>query len=137
MELADVNVLAVGVAALLSFGLGAIWYSPLLCGNAWMAANGYTAADVPRLQAGAKVNYAISFVAWFLMALVLALVGPHFGDGILDLLHIGVLLWLGFAASVGVTNNRFSEKPISAWVIDAGYQLASIVIMAVVLGLWR
>ena len=87
-----------------------------------MAANGYTAADVPRLQAGAKVNYAISFVAWFLMALVLALVGPHFGDGILDLLHIGVLLWLGFAASVGVTNNRFSEKPISAWVIDAGYQ---------------
>ncbi len=137
MDFAEVNLLAVGVATVLSFGLGAVWYSPLLCGNAWMAVNGYTEADVPRLMARAKVSYTIAFVAWFLMALVLAMVGPHFGDGVLAMLHIGLLLWLGFSASVGVTNSRFSEKPIRGWVIDAGYQLASIAIMAIVLGLWR
>lgn len=136
MDLAEVNFLAVGLATLLSFGLGALWYSPLLCGNAWMAVHGYTEADIPRLQENARVNYALALAAWFLMAAVLAMVAPHFASGVLGMLHMGLLLWLGFSASVGITSCLFSGKPIRAWLIDAGYQLASIAIMAVVLGLW-
>ena len=40
-------------------------------------------------------------------------------------------------ATIGLTGNRFSQKPIAAWVIDAGYQLAYLLIMAVVLTLWH
>ena len=41
MSLAGVNVLAVLTAAALTFGLGALWYSPLLFARRWMAAHGY------------------------------------------------------------------------------------------------
>src|SRR5438034_3999501 len=44
---------------------------------------------------------------------------------------LGFLSWLGFAATVGLTANMFSEKPIAAWVLDAGYQLSYLVLMGV------
>ncbi len=40
MSLADVNLLAVGVATLLAFALGALWYSPVLFARQWTAAHG-------------------------------------------------------------------------------------------------
>ena len=89
------------------------------------------------MQGGAASAYAVSFVCWFLMTTVLALVAPHFGESVGIFLHMGLLFWLGFSATTGLTNNMFSEKPLRLWGIDAGYQVASITIMAIVLGLWR
>ena len=137
MSLADVNFLAVGLATVLAFVLGALWYSPLLFGKRWMAGHGYTPERMKEVQSGMGLTYALSFLCWLVMATVLAMVAPHFGEGIGAMVHMGVLLWFGFSATVGLTNNRFSDKPIIVWVIDAGYQLGSIAIMAVVLGLWN
>ena len=136
MGFAEVNYLAVGLAAVLSFALGMLWYSPLLFANAWMAGQGYTQDDLQRMQAGMGPTYALSFVCWFVMATILAVIARHFGEGVAPTLHVGLHLWLGFSATVGLTSNRFSDKPLSLWAIDAGYQLASIAVMAVVLGLW-
>ena len=136
MHLSDVNFLAVGLATLLTFGLGALWYSPLLFARTWMAGHGHTEADVKAMQASMGPNYAISFVCWLAMATMLAMIAPHFGDGIHTIFGVGLHMWLGFSATVGLTNNRFSNKPLSVWLIDAGYQVASIAIMSVVLGLW-
>ena len=132
----DVNVLAVAVGAVLAFALGALWYSPVLFAKPWMAGHGYTADKVKEMQAGMGPAYAVSFLCWLVMATVLASIAPHFGEGVGAMLHTGLLLWLGFSATVGLTNNRFSDKPISVWVIDAGYQVVSVAIMSVVLGLW-
>src|SRR5256885_5281704 len=49
-------------------------------------------------------------------------------------LWLGFLSWLGFAATVGLTANMFSEKPIAAWVLDTGYQLSYLVLMGVQIG---
>ena len=136
MEFAEVNYFAVGLAAVLVFVLGGLWYSPLLFANAWMAGHGYTEDDLKRMQAGMAPTYALSFICWFAMATILAVVARHFGEGVGATLHVGLLLWIGFSATIGLTNNRFSDKPLSLWGIDAGYQLASIAVMAVVLGLW-
>ena len=35
------------------------------------------------------------------------------------------------------THNRFSDRPLNVWVIDAGYQVVSVEIMAMVPKLWR
>ena len=136
MHLSDVNFLAVGLATVLTFGLGAFWYSPLLFAKSWMAGHGYTQADVEAMQASMGTSYAISFVCWFVMATMLAMIAPHFGDSPGTIFGVGLHMWLGFSATVGLTSNRFSNKPVSVWLIDAGYQLASIAIMSVVLGLW-
>ena len=70
------------------------------------------------------------------MATMLAIIAPHFGDSAGTMFAVGMHMWLGFSATVGLTNNRFSNKPLSVWLIDAAYQVASIALMAVVLGLW-
>ena len=136
MSFADINFLAVGLAAVLTFVLGALWYSPLLFAKPWMAAHGYTEEHVKEMQAGAGKLYGISFVCWFVMATVLALIGEHFGENVPAMLHTGLLLWIGFSATTGLTTNLFSDKPIKLWLIDAGYQVVSVTLMAVVLGLW-
>ena len=99
MHLDEVNFLAVILATVLAFVLGAAWYSPLLFGRQWMAANGYTEDRLKEMQAGAGKLYGISAVCWFVMATVLALVAPHFGEGVGAMLHMALLLWFGFAAT--------------------------------------
>ena len=132
----DVNFHAVWIAAVLAFALGALWYSAVLFAKPWMAGLGYTEERFKEMQAGMGLTYAISFLCWLVMATVLASIAPHFGDGVGATLHMGLMLWLGFGATVGLTNNRFSGTPIVVWIIDAGYQAVSVAIMAVVLGLW-
>lgn len=136
MHFEDVNFLAVAAATVLAFLLGAVWYSPALFARQWMGANGYSEAKMKEMQANVMPSYGVALVCWFAMATTLALVAPHFGDGVGATLHMALLLWAGFAATTGLTGNLFSDKPIRAWVIDAGYQVASLVIMATVLGLW-
>ena len=136
MGFSEVNYLAVGLAAVLAFVLGMLWYSPLLFAKAWMAGHGYTEEDLERMQSGMGPTYALSFLCWFVMATVLAVVSGHFAEGVGATLHVGAFLWLGFSATVGLTNNLFSDKPLSLWIIDAGYQLGSIALMSIVLGLW-
>ena len=136
MEFAEVNYLAVGLSTVLAFGLGMLWYSPVLFARPWMAGHGYTEDDLEGMQEGMGATYALSFVCWFAMAMILAVVARHFGEGVGSTLHTGVLLWLGYSATTGLMNNRFSDKPLGLWLIDAGYQLGSIGLMAIVIGLW-
>ena len=136
MEFAEVNYLAVGLSTVLAFALGMLWYSPVLFARPWMAGHGYTEDDLEGMEEGMGATYALSFVCWFVMAMILAVVARHFGEGVGSTLHTGVLLWLGFSATTGLMNNRFSDKPLGLWLIDAGYQLGSIGLMAIVIGLW-
>ena len=82
-------------------------------------------------------SYSLALACWLTMTVVLALVAPHFGEGVGPTLHAGLLLWFGFSATVSLVANRFSDKPLSAWLVEAGYHLTSVVVMAVVLGAWR
>jgi len=52
-------------------------------------------------------------------------------------LWLGFLLWIGFAATIGLTANMFSDNPLAVWVIDAGYQLAYLLLMGVIVAVWR
>lgn len=42
MDFSNINYLAAGVAALASFALGALWYSPVLFGKTWQKDLGFT-----------------------------------------------------------------------------------------------
>src|SRR3989475_8990130 len=50
MPTANVNVLAVIVAALATFVLGAVWYSPVLFAKQWMQAHGYTPEQLEAMK---------------------------------------------------------------------------------------
>ena len=110
MHLSDVNFLAVGLATVLTFGLGALWYSPLLFAKAWMAGHGYTQADIEAMQASMGPNYAISFVCWFVMATMLAMIAPHFGAGAGTIFAVGLHMWLGFLGHRGADEQPLLEQ---------------------------
>ena len=82
--------------------------------------------------------YVVSALCYFVMAYVVALLASYTNSTtVVQGLWLGLLAWLGFAATIGLTGNMFSEKPIAAWVIDAGYQLAYLLIMGALLAAWR
>jgi hypothetical protein len=140
MPTANVNIFAVLVAAVLTFVLGAFWYSPVLFARQWMQAQGYTPEKLAEMKQkkGLTRAYVGSALCYLVMAYVVALFAAYTNSTTLAQgLWLGLLAWLGFAAPIGLTANLFSEKPLAAWVIDAGYQFAYLVIMGVLLSVWR
>src|SRR3989440_1426687 len=141
MPTATVNIVAILVAALLTFVLGAFWYSPVLFARQWMQAQGYTpekVVEMKKKKKGMTRAYVVSVLCYIVTAYVVALLAGYTSSTTLAQgLWLGFLSWLGFAATIGLAANMFSEKPIAAWVIDAGYQLAYLLIMSVLLSLWR
>jgi hypothetical protein len=139
MPTANVNILAVFVAALVTFVLGAFWYSPLLFAKQWMQAQGYTPERLETMKKqGTTRGYIVSLLCYLVMAYVLALLASYTNStSVAQGLWLGLLTWLGFAATIGLIANMFSDKPIAAWVIDAGYQLAYLLIMGAVLSVWH
>jgi len=83
-------------------------------------------------------TYALSFVCFLVMAWMMAvLVDRTDVFSALGGAKLGGLTWLGFAATIGLTANLYSDKPLSAYLIDAGYQLAHMVTMGIILAVWR
>jgi len=138
MALPHVNYLAVLVAAIATFLLGGLWYSPLLFAKAWVKAHGYTVERVKEMQKGAGKAYGGSVVAYLVMAFVLAVLLSYCGaSSWQEGAWIGFLCWLGFAATIGFTANLFSEKSLTTYLIDAGYQLVYLILMGVILAIWK
>ena len=52
-------------------------------------------------------------------------------------IKLGALVGVGFAATIGLTANMFSEKPLATYLIDAGYQIVYLIAMGVILVAWR
>jgi hypothetical protein len=134
----NINYLAVLLAGLVAFGIGALWYSPILFAKPWMAAHGYTPERVGEMQKGAGRAYGVSAVMFLVMALAIAVLVSLLGIGnVVPGLKLGALLWAGIAVPLGLIAHMYSNKPISAFVIDAGYQLVYMLFMGAIIGAWR
>ena len=66
MDLSHINYLAVLVAALSSFVIGGVWFSPIMFANAWMRENGFTEEEMK------NSNMAKIFGGSFVLALIIA-----------------------------------------------------------------
>ena len=134
MNFIGVNYIAVIIAALAGFGLGAIWYTVLA--KPWMHAIGKTEAECKQQQGSAKVvPFAIAIVALFIMALMLAGVMGHLGDitirgGVIS----GFFVWLGFVITTMGVNHAFGGASPKLTLIDGFYWLAVLLIQGAVIG---
>src|SRR2546430_17130230 len=124
MPTATVNIVAILVAALLTFVLGAFWYSPVLFARQWMQAQGYTPEKVQEMKKkGMTRAYAVSALCYVVTAYVVALLAGYTNSTTLAQgLWLGVLCWLGFAGTIGPAANLFSEKPLARGVLQARFQ---------------
>lgn len=125
------NTWAVLVAAISSFLLGGLWYSPALFGRAWNRENG---GEVPTGHP-AKV-FGVSFIFSLVAAASFAAwLGsePPLGTA----LRNAALAGLGMvAASFGI-NYQFAQRSFKLWLIDGGYHAIQFMLFGLILGLWH
>jgi len=120
--------------------IGFLWRSPIPFARPWMVLMGYDPDDKAKLaemQKGAGKLYGMSFVASLVAAFVLGKI--IFGLAINSApygLKVGFAVWLGFVATVQLTDSLFSKKPAKLFLINTGYQLVCYLAMGAIIGAW-
>lgn len=135
----EINYLAMVVAGLAAYAIGALWYSPVLFMNEWMKAAGIDKKKAKPSQEQMMRMYAIGLVGNMIGAFVLArlLVWTRAGDDLVGALKIGGWVWLGFIAVWMINSWLYEGKPIKLFVINAGYALVAVLTGSVILTLWQ
>ena len=135
MPLEHVNWLAVVAAAVATFVLGGLWYSPALFGRAWMTASG---VDETRIRTGNKAMiFGLALVFSLVMSANLAMfladakTTTSWGATAGFLAGFG---WVALAIAIIALFERRSWKYIF---INGGYMTVAFVVMGLILGGWR
>jgi hypothetical protein len=135
MPITQINFLAVLVAGICPFAIGAVWYSPIAFGKLWAESHGYGAAKLKGMYQRA---FGVSLLCYLFMALVLSILVALTGVAtFVQGMWLGTLAWAGFAFTIGLNGKMFSDKPLSAFLIDTGYQLIYLNVMGGILAAWR
>jgi len=132
-----VNLLAVLVAGVAAFVVGAMWYSPLLFGKMYMEVRGLD----PRAMAEVRPPVA-ELVGEFARNLVIAFVLAHFVlrlqvDNWSGAVQLALWVWVGFQAMLLLGAVLHEKMPPKLYAIHVGDALVKTLLMTVILGLWR
>jgi hypothetical protein len=128
-----INLLAVAVAAIAGFPLGALWYGPLF-GKAWMAETGMTKERAK--QANMMKIYGTTLVLNLVIATSLAMfIGPtpnlQYG------LFAGFMAGFTYVAAAFGISYLFELRSFRLWAINAGFQVVVFTVMGAILGAWH
>lgn len=82
-------------------------------------------------------TYGFSFVSTLLTAYVIALcINAMLITNIEEGVLLGSILWIGFVATTMANGVLFQHMVWELFLINGGYQLASILVMSIILTLW-
>ncbi len=131
---ATLNWWAVIVASISAFALGAIWYSPMMFGKAWMEVAGMT-EEVMKNMNPAK-TYGGAFILTLIAAINLGMfLGPQsdltFG------ISAGAATGIGWVATAFGVVYLFEQRPMTHWFINGAYWVVCLIIMGAILGAWH
>lgn len=128
-----VNLTIVLLSAIASMVFGGIWYS-LLFGKAWAQGLGKTKEQLGNPWVGMIVMFLSLLVMATGLSLLMIFLDVQLVSGGLKL---GILIGLGFVAAAMLTNNVYEGRSIKLFMINAGYQAGSIILMSVILAYFR
>lgn len=135
--LSDVKWVAVLVATIAYFALGALWYSKALFGPKWVALVGIDMNDPNKTKGMAKMMIG----TFILIAVTCAGLGLFIVR--MDLfvlssgLKLGAITGLCFATTSVAISFIYESRPTALYFIDCGYHLVGNLVAAVILVLWR
>ena len=128
-----VNYLAVIVAAVAAVVIGIIYFGLAGLGDRLALLVGSTPQGRPS-PAQMGIGVVVSLVnAWVLALLSLNLGGSSITDGIV----LGVLVWLGFMATLSAAQVAFQLRPWSAWLISGAHDVIVQAVMGAIVTVWR
>jgi len=131
-----VNWLAILVAALADWILGAVWFT--VFADQWRAGLRMAPAELQQYMAHPNFwPYLIALLCNLLMAYAVArLVAGSTTQGLFRGITAGLLIGLA-AAMAMVTEMVFEIRPRSFVLISAAYPLVGCILMGIVIGLWK
>ena len=128
-----VNYLAVVVAAVAAVVIGILYYGLAGLGDRLARLVGSTPVGRPG-PAQLAIGIVVSLVnAWVLAVLSLNLGASSLTDGVM----LGVLVWLGFMATLSGAQVAFQGRPWNAWLITNAHDVVVQVVMGAIVTLWR
>lgn len=145
----EINWLAVFVASITSFIIGAIWFGPKTFYPVWIRALG---REVPTERIEMKPGetavmfggtYVAAFVQVFTLAAIIGMgraLDPSFG--VLNGIAFGFLFSGGLGAFGSLSHRMFGQadhkvyKSLKVWLIEVGQDVVALTVAGAILGLW-
>ena len=132
----EINYIAVLVASVAAFAVGALWYGPLF-GKNWRELMGFSAEATQSM----KMTPVKAMAGGFISTLILTYVLAHFVTliGVItvaDALTLGFWIWLGFVATIMLNSVWYENRPLQLYLINASHYLVAILVAALVLSWW-
>lgn len=130
----NINFLAVLVAAVAYWILGALWYSPLLFSKPWARYVNFQ----EEWRNNMMMSMILSFIGFFITCFTVAVLVSHLVyPDLVRSIKIAVIAGIGLTAVPIWINSLYSKRPIGLFLIDAGYHFLGIVIAAIIISLWQ
>ena len=138
MDVSTINYLAVVVAAIAFWALGALWYSPVLFSKRWMKELGFSneSAKKPNMV----LIFGLSFLLMFIMVLGIAFILSGYAKDRVSWvsgLCLGTLSAVCFTMTAIGINYLYQMRSLTLWLIDAIYMFLGLGIAGIILGAWR
>lgn len=120
------------IAAIAAFGLGGLWYSPLMFGRVWQREAGLSDAQ---LQGANRARiFGLSFVLCLVAAIAFSMVITPEADMFMAL-HSGIGIGLFWVATSFGVNYLFELKSLKLWLVNAGYHALQFTLYGLIFGL--
>lgn len=131
-----VNWLAVLVAAVAFFAVGAVWYSFLFRG-AWIKASGVNVND-PNAKKGVGALFLSSFVLVIITSIGLALLIARIGSGgWMTGLKVGLVAGICFCAAAISNSYLYEKRPLALYLINSLYNIVGCIIAGIIIAVWK
>lgn len=130
--MSNLDLWAVLIAAVSSFALGGLWFSPLMFGNLQereMRRRGEAAP--PATPPVFAISFALTLLEAFALAWLLG-VAPGLPRGV----GTGLLVGACFAATGTGINYLYTGRGFRLWLVDGGFHVARFAVYGLVLGMW-
>lgn len=136
--LSEINWLAVIVGGVIYFGLGALWYSPMLFARPWQRAIGWDPERTPPQMSA--TTYVVPFIAYLVMAAAVGIIAAAVGsDNLTDGVILGLVLGIGLLLMHTLVDATFDPNKPEPWTwfaINGAYHALGILIVAVIVSVW-
>lgn len=127
------NTFGILAATVAGMALGALWYSPVMFGKAWLAAIGKTEEEL----GSATAPMIGSVVACLLTAIALDFLLSATGAGsVSGGLAIGAVIGVGVVFPALLSDNLFCGWGTKLLWIQCGYRVTYILVMSAILAAW-
>ena len=142
MILTELNWIAIAVAFIIFFAVGAVWFGPKTFYPTWVKLMGITQEPGQALgRHGMAFVFGLTAVGALVQVTALAVVielasVAHGPVGALGGLLVGLLVGVGFTAAGSLSHRLFAGHGVRVWLIESGGDILALSLAGLVIGLF-